>query len=314
MNHTMDNKVRELQQNKDKYSTAQNDIVIGLGRPMYGASMQNSRKKAYPAVIATMGQMDVYVRKWIAVHNFLMQDYTQSSGMKANFTSIVKGGSNQKGVAIAKKYSLDQNRAEYICSLTNNLLEMFFMGISLGHAYAHPHDGDTVCSVMVGGLRTVLNGAFQVHTGDLLMFYFADEVELFEEDGSRKPRSILQDPNGIENVDYDKIFHWMNKGELKGARKEMDGLVNRAKRQRREYHDMENANFAYGPNGRISGKTNVFYIKPYIVSRHPDEEKSTGGATVPEFFPCDRARIFGRAISNARPHDFVDIQLSRQAY
>jgi hypothetical protein len=31
-----------------------------------------------------------------------------------------------------------------------------------GLAYAHPHSGDTVASVMIGGLRTILNGHFQV--------------------------------------------------------------------------------------------------------------------------------------------------------
>lgn len=68
------------------------------------------------------------------------------------------------------------HRKDNIKQVLDNMLEQYFVGVSLGLAYAHPHSGDTVCSVMVGGLRTVLNGHFQVHTGDLLMFYFDAEV------------------------------------------------------------------------------------------------------------------------------------------
>lgn len=54
------------------------------------------------------------------------------------------------------------------------------MGIALGTAWAHPSTGDTVASVMIGGLRTVQNGAFPVHTNDLLCIYFDDERDFFE--------------------------------------------------------------------------------------------------------------------------------------
>lgn len=43
--------------NKHKYCMAKDDIVMGLGRPMFGASVHNNKKKAYPSVITTLGQM-----------------------------------------------------------------------------------------------------------------------------------------------------------------------------------------------------------------------------------------------------------------
>lgn len=55
--------------------------------------------------------------------------------------------------------------------------------------------------------RTVLNGHFQVHTNDLLMFYWGDEVELFEENGGRKNRSIMT--NGAADVSFDKVAQWV---------------------------------------------------------------------------------------------------------
>ena len=47
----------EKQINKHKYCMAKDDIVMGLGRPMFGASVHNNKKKAYPSVITTLGQM-----------------------------------------------------------------------------------------------------------------------------------------------------------------------------------------------------------------------------------------------------------------
>ena len=41
---------------------AKDDIVIGLGRPMYGSSVHANRKKAYPSVITTLGHMEKEVR------------------------------------------------------------------------------------------------------------------------------------------------------------------------------------------------------------------------------------------------------------
>jgi hypothetical protein len=49
-------------------------------------------------------------------------------------------------------------------------------------------------------------------------------------------------------------------------------------------------------------------VKPYIVSMHSDP--STNAA---QHFPMDKARIFGKAISNAQPFEMLDVMLSRQA-
>jgi hypothetical protein len=54
------------------------------------------------------------------------------------------------------------------------------------------------------------------------------------------------------------------------------------------------------------GKTDVAKIKPYICSKY----KSNGTR---QHFPCDKYRIFGRAISNAQPYEMLDIVLSRQS-
>lgn len=82
-----------------------------------------------------------------------------------------------------KKESLQHS--SIVVAQVSNALSMYLVGISLGMAYAHPNSGDTVASVMIGGLRTVRNGHYAVHTNDLLVFYFDDEMPFFDAYGAR---------------------------------------------------------------------------------------------------------------------------------
>lgn len=148
------------------------DVVVGLGRPTFGASLNSNHKRAYPSVVVTLAGMDEFARKWIALHNFLVKGYDDKVGLKDRFFGILDGTLGGGGAAPVGE---DKKRRK-IKHQIDNMLDFYFVGISLGLAYAHPHSGDTVASVMIGGLRTILNGHFKVHTNDLLMFYWQDEV------------------------------------------------------------------------------------------------------------------------------------------
>lgn len=161
--HQVDNAIKELTQNKHKYSTAQNDIVIGLGRPLFGSSINTTRKKAYPSTIATLGPMRGEIRRWLAAQNFLVRNYMDIRAMKDQLWDVMKQAPQTPDGRLAKDIlKLGPRDAKHIQHVIENMLEMYFVGISLGFAHAHPHSGDTVASTMIGGLRTVLNGHFQV--------------------------------------------------------------------------------------------------------------------------------------------------------
>jgi hypothetical protein len=78
-----------------------------------------------------------------------------------------------------------------------SLPEFRCQGVALGQAWASYLSGDTVASVLVGGMMTVLNGHFAMHTGNEVQWYFDFEKDAFEssagiENGSRsvlKPRT-----------------------------------------------------------------------------------------------------------------------------
>lgn len=285
----VDNSMRELQTNKMKYCMHKDDIVIGLGRPTFGASLNSNHKKAYPSVIVTLASMEDLARRWIALHNFMVRGYDDKDQLKKTFVQIVDA-----------KMAGDSKKKSKIKGQVENMLDFYFVGISLGLAYAHPHSGDTVASVMIGGLRTVLNGHFKVHTNDLLMFYWPDELELFEENGGRRPRAIL-DTDG-------KKGDWIEKGKLQ-ASDHFSRNMSQSAMDRKDYYGMRNGVFKNGPDGAHGGKQNVAMIKPYIVSRYQDPDDPTRV----EHFPLDKCRVFGKAISNANPFEMVDVMLSRQA-
>lgn len=318
----IDNAHRELQTNKHKYSVAKDDIVIGIGRPMYGSSIFSAKKRAYPPVISTLGQMQAFVRRFIALQNFLTRKYDDTQNLKAIALDIIGetgavsrineaiGVNNFTRYANAKAASpitvkVDQHAVQLQIT---SLMEFYFMGVSLGLAYAHPNTGDTVCSVMVGGMRTVLNGAFQIHTNDLLMFYFDDELPFFRDDGSRVDRGgfeLLFDTQDHANKTFRTISGYLCGGDVPDATNSRTGLT-QAETQRKNYYDRGNGNYP----GQAPQKVQTAKIKPYIVSAFADANPGVSGV---QHFPCDKARIFGKALSNAQPFENVDIMLSRQS-
>jgi hypothetical protein len=162
---TSENAMRELQINKMKYCMHKDDMVIGLGRPLYGTSICNNRKKAYPSVIVTIAPMQPMTRSWVAANNFMVKSYKDSAILKESFIKAISDspGHTADEKAFKDLVGNDMNN-KVVKDQVNNLLEFYFVGVSLGLAYAHPHSGDTVASVMIGGLRTVLNGHFQVQS------------------------------------------------------------------------------------------------------------------------------------------------------
>ena len=157
MDTNTNDSMRELTMNKMKYCMHKDDIVIGLGRPMYGNSVNMCHKKAYPSVISTMGGTNAFVKRWIAVHNFMAGNLHDTESLKKDFFEFINTKNNPLFQVGKHEHSLTLMEKKI-----NNMLEFYFVGVSLGMAYAHPHSGDTVATVMVGGLKTVLNGAFPV--------------------------------------------------------------------------------------------------------------------------------------------------------
>jgi hypothetical protein len=254
MNMSHSDSTRELQVNKMKYCVHKDDVVIGLGRATYGASVNSCYKKAYPSVISTISGMNMHVRQWIAMTNFRTEELSDIPDMLENLEALCTQAKAMKSTvpplptqaAIAafkptndQLEALKPSCASIIKELTG-MLDFHFVGISLGTAYAHSHSGDTVCSVMVGGLKTVLNGAFQVHTNDLLMFYFDEEMQYYEHGGGRKERINQRNVNGKLLIDVQMLQTLNGEPHPNGPGAVVEDVQDR---KRRKYNDQQQGTY-----------------------------------------------------------------------
>jgi hypothetical protein len=181
---------------------------------------------------------------------------------------------------------------------TKPFLSMMYDYFSVGFAntigYAHPNTGDTMTSVMIGGLRTVMNGDFEIFAGDLIQFYWCFEKDDFMPDARRKPYFDIWDGATPQNVDpsITENYHQSKAIKRDAYGREVWG-VRPDSQIRQSYY-----NLSYGQ--RADKMKIVAKIKPYI----PDEENPRLN---------DWYRIFGVAIANARPNEMCDIKISRQS-
>ena len=193
-----------------------------------------------------------------------------------------------------------------------NWLPLMADQLSVGYAntlgWAHPNTGDTMVTVMIGGLRTVMNGDFEVFTGDLIQWYVG--IPFF------KPYS------GLTPVQR----YWPFEKDCFDARGARHKYVNTWDRRTDDTLVPPNVEPTYDPDrgialalkaDRSTGEREAFYdrgfgmpagsppkmvprIKPYV--RDDDN---------PRIF--DGYRVFATALSPARPHEPVDIKISRQS-
>ena len=55
--------------------------------------------------------------------------------------------------------------------------ELYFGGIVMSDAEAHPMNGDTAVTLFIGGQITLRNGAYPMRAGDVVQWYLDDEAE-----------------------------------------------------------------------------------------------------------------------------------------
>ena len=168
--------------------------------------------------------------------------------------------------------------------------DYYTVGIATTIGWAHPNTGDTVCTIQIGGLRTVVNGDFEINAGDEVQWYWTFEKDCFCKDGSRKP--ITDNHYHDPEIVLDDVH--LSPEERTQANNKINHQGNAAGRRR--FND-----YQYGMDKGPGKKSDVVIrLKPYI----EDEDHPR---------PNDKRRVMGIAISSARPGDLVDIKIQRQA-
>lgn len=289
----------ELIRNKYRYCVHKDEMVLGIGRPLSQAKdLKRFQNSAYPRVVSNMGQLfqrkgnePTEAEKVVKV----LYHCARSLGERRRLVETLQTGDVTK-LNPAKVAAPDQsyltiredqaNRKELACKdEMQKLYDLVYVGFANTLGWAHAHNGDTMSSVMIGGLRTVRNGAFEVQTGDLLMWYWPCEQDCFYADGRRKPVATFTNAQGHDVADL-----LADPASIDQAN---DLVVQRDAAVRKDFRDLQ-----YGTK-RGEDKA-VPLVKPYL----PFDD---------EVRVYDWYRVIGRALAPARPFEELDMQISRQA-
>ena len=294
-----------VKKDKMNYTMHKNDIVVGVRKGWYDGSIVTNN--AYPHVVTTTANMCQAAQYW------LMRLYNNTKNMrdlneclnyplKHSADSAHYAGRNVTGADEGRLFPYEQEQID-------NMPQFYFMGVSLGLAYAHPDSGDTVGTVMYGGLRTVMNGPIRANTGQPCQWIFSFEAKLFNKKGER-----------IFSTAADKLPPVIEDGLAKiqsGLTNSVFAEMPSKSLDRQKWNDRENGNLPGYP-----GKNNVILLIPYVrcvIFVHM--ARGNMHSLTPSFYRSedgkenilDRERIVGNYISSAREYEMVDIKLQRQA-
>ena len=264
-----------LQKEKHAFSIAKDDMVIGISKPVRRneTSKGNTRNKAYPSVVSTLARMETPAK------NYLVMLYHNPSNFQERDKFIQD---------VEKRPDVwDPTMSQVALKQIAEMPEFYFVGISVGSAAAHPIVGDNTTTAMIGGMKTILNGAFPVDAGDVLQFYFAAETNCFDSEGRR-----LDPISGRRSEDV-SIFL---------SRNEQNMTLDSARRK--AFYDRGNGVFTNSQTDgtvRFGAKMEIAYPKPLKTRR--DGKK----------VPGDCIRVFARAMSSGRPFEPIDVLINRQS-
>lgn len=259
-----------------RYAVQKDELVLNVSHKMF----RHHENVAYPLVISNLSEMSEDTKKllWTLYASKTYDDFIAC-------TNLLRDLSNSGDNALAPELRLlvqqrtrsDVERADY--GMVGYFPFFKAQGYAQGTGYASHVSGDTVCTIMIGGMHTVMNGAFTMHTGDLVQWYFTGEESLY----------------ALETTNQ----------EIAGERTERDANQRHKRHKAQQYHDR----YAYGmqPITEQHKSNSVFRIKPYRMSKDPENDNR-----YTDFFG-DKCRVFAQCIGGAKPYEMVDIKLMTQS-
>ena len=289
----------ELERNKMQYCVHKDEMAVGIARPWAADMARRLPPSAYPRIVSCLG--DVTLREeYKDLLKMIKYVYHFSTSIRKRHDIITQMRS-RPGHTVGH-YNPTNAHVHYFSDANNVASELFKhlskmhdfypVGFSNTLGYAHPNSGDTMSSVMIGGLRTVMNGDFEVFAGDQIQWYWTFEKDCFHL-ASAKRKSIA-DATGNVYDGWDPEID-----QLQPALGPIHGQLPMSDDQRRVHNDMQYGRHATENRANDKSK-HVARIKPYV----RDDEQ-------PRIY--DWYRVFATAISSARPHELVDIKISRQS-
>lgn len=264
---------------KMRYCVHKDELVMNVSQNMFSESSGN----AYPLIVSNIAKLDWRVRLRLfrlyssktPTEFFRVKDIISSEKTNNHSDDLFDDTefASYAGTALIDNDGLKRQ----IASLPAFTAQGFAQGIG----YASHLSGDTVCTVMIGGMMTVMNGAFPCNTGDMLQWYFSGEEVLFSEGDTMQ----VAGERGTEIRDA-------------------------AKSNRKRYRDQRSFGMDFKEIADITTTpahkaSSVFRIKPYrMYFDYTHGYKDHFG---------DKIRIFAKCIGSAKPYEMMDVMLMTQS-
>lgn len=335
-------KRRELHVNKHKYCVFKNELVLNVTRPLFplDSIAQYNETKAYPSVVSTLADMDLYGKHWLKslyfrctandFWNFWTQT-VQTLNVPAPNARAIDG--DMRALLLQhdrQNWTPDINDHNIMLAYKSTIKNMPFFtaqGYALGTAWASQQTGDTVASVLIGGMQTVMNGAFACAAGEVLQWYFDFEEDQFAHK-TQNMANVGAGQNAVIMAGQRPLYaaagsHVQDPAVVPATVAESDGDALLVKRRR--FHErMDGMELDGSGDGmkrgtfrqRDAGGREVWksqgcgkaFPKPYRMAMRLNGHEL-------QYFDHygDRIRIFAKCISSARPHEMVDVMLMTQS-
>ena len=281
---------KNLQTNKYRFAMLKDELVLNVSQRLHGASKNpSSGAKAYPAVVTSTGAMPWIVKAGLTV--LYSSEDGQTFMHRRNLPGII-------GTSEMSEHYKDKQQKEFLDKMWDEMPYFTAQGYALGTAWASPHSGDTVGTVLVGGMVLVRNGAFACRAGQPVMFYFDFEEMNF----CAKQHARHNTPNQVvyegerEQLNPNSVFLSSTEEKNEDKRHSKAGINDSEKSRKRarllEYDQYNSA--------QVAGKRGIALPKPYVLYNG----KHHYG---------DKIRVFAKCINGGRAHDMIDLMLMTQS-
>jgi hypothetical protein len=292
----------ELERNKLQYCVHKDELAVGVSRPWVKSAVRTLPTSAYPRIISNLGNIASGGDKdyeWCMKMMKYLYHFSTSLEKRQEIIDQMNNSPQHNippiGVIGPRGFFCNEQNVNIdMRPFLKKLYDFYPVGFANTLGYAHPSSGDTMSSVMIGGLRTVMNGDFEVFAGDPIQWYWTFEVDCFNSNGKRK--GIVNNAGAlVSNVDPSVDYSAPGVPAAPGGPPILDPRVG----QRRIHNDFQ---YGISPDSYTPANKakNVARIKPYM----PDDAH-------PRLY--DWVRVFAIAISSARPNEMVDIKISKQS-
>jgi hypothetical protein len=183
---------QELHHNRYKYITHKDDLVLNVTQKI-GRALSN-KVDVYPSVVSTFADIDVNAQCAMmylydsADPGTFLRKVADMGGNDAARRAILDAGI--QAWALTKVQGFDISLPNVKTKYDSFIARMPYLqaqGYAQTVGYASAVSGDTVLSVLIGGIVTVRNGHFPMRCGQAVQWYFNFEKDLFSSQHGAAP-------------------------------------------------------------------------------------------------------------------------------